>query len=220
MKQNVMIYIFYTFSLIPFSIDGSFDKKAFKSECIDAHCHYLNKLILPIEILSQIKLSKKQIKNLITPLMNASYFKTTLMNACLYEIHQTQSLHYIMRLWNMLNSYCFLHNEQLKKEYCILILIIYKGAITHYYKDKGPLLDAMSSYYHNINDKDLNEILAILNIVAQELRPLLESMNKIKTNTWKEWISKYWVNLLIVGIVITIKIAIHKKQSHQLQISV
>lgn len=218
MKQNAMIYIFYTFLLITFSADGSFDKKTFKSEYIDAHCHYLNNLILPIETLKQIKLSKKKIQNLIIPLMNAPYFKETLMHASLYEIHKTQSFHYIMRLWNMLNSYCFLHNEQLKKEYCILILIIYKEALTHYYKDKGPLIDTLNSYYNNINDKDLNEILAILNIVAQELRPLLETMNKIKT--WKEWISQYWFNIFIVSIVITIKIAIYKKKAHQYQTSV
>lgn len=215
MKKNVMIYIFYTFLLATSTNRCSLQKKAFKSSCIDAHCSYLNLLIVPIETLKQIKLSKKQIKKFIAPLIDAPYFKTNLINTCLYEMSEKKSLQYILRIWNMLNRYCFLYNEQLKKEYCILILLIYKNALTYYYKDATSFLDHITTYYHNLNEKELNELLAILNIIAQELKPLMESMHTTKITTWKEWASRYWLKICMTTIVITIKIALEEKKSRK-----
>lgn len=213
MKINELILILYISFLTQKVFSFYHEQGKAHHDHINTHSRYLHKLIIPISILSTIKFHKSTLKEIISQIIKTSIcFNNPLIKDCIQEMHRSQSLCPLFKIWVSLNEYHFLNNEEFKKEFCILILLLYKGVCIHLnVKEKKIILTYINTYYETINKKELNELLDILNIIAQELKPLLESIIINKTKTWREWIIKFGGALAITCLTIVIKIILYEK---------
>lgn len=216
MKNNLLILIFYIFFLSDVIYSFSDQEKVITSEKREARCYYLARLAMPVYILPAIKLKKAVLKRIIAHSIKNVSFSSTIMHECIQKIYLNSSFSPLLDLWDRFNEGHFLENQLLKREFCILILLLYKNIAIHLCtKEKKFILEHISAYYENINNKELHELLDILNIIALELKPLLASMTTSKISTWPAWIAKYWIPLMVTCATIIIKIMMYKKNKNK-----
>lgn len=138
---------------------------------------------------NQLELNKKYI------------FSNETVISCIKIMQQTNSISPLIELSANINEYKDLHEITFIKEYLILLYTTISSINTnndlHITTKKNDLL--------SVDDVDLEKILNAIDMIAQELPPLLEKFEFNSDMPWNKWLKKYWWAPVTITIVMTIK---------------
>lgn len=143
------------------------------------------------------------------------------------KIENEGSIQPFFDLWELIKRYEYIQDEQLIKDFSSLLFTFYADLFIYYaeYARRASKPEFQSTVqqiielYQQVEKLPIDQILDAIDILTQELPPLIELCTAKSTGSWREWVKKYWwvPPVIIVTVVYKIlkKIAFPKfSQTH------
>lgn len=150
-------------------------------------------------------------------------FNNERVKLCIKRMEETQCLDQLFRLWLELKQYKLLGNDTFVREFSILTFITYKNIITHCLTKQPNLHKSLGqsilNLYNNLESLPLEEILEAIDMLSEELPPILEQYQINSDMTLGEWFKKYWwiPPLVIVTLSVQILLIFQKGKINKIQ---
>ena len=146
-------------------------------------------------------------------------FKHPDIALCIKRMETHNNLVPLMSLADEFTKLKLLQNTTFQKEFMILIFTTYRNlivnnALKYHSPLKKSTLETIAFLYENLENLPLEQILDAIDMLAEELPPLLEKYEFNSDMKWKEWLKKYWwvppIFLAVFGLRIAYKCATSK----------
>lgn len=136
------------------------------------------------------------------------------------NINHKQTLKPLFKIWKVLNSYKFIHDKLIIKEFTtLLVYILHENALSCGISfSKADLFLKGPGRVQGLAAMPLEDVLDILDLLVDELPDFLEKYEFDSEMTWYEWGKKYGVIALIAGAALGLRLYLmyngvdHEKQ--------
>lgn len=182
------------------------------TEAVTLRHYYAQRLKRPLSFLKQVKCKKtdyfEQAANGCNCLLITNYqFSHPEIKRVVSHMEQHNSLDPLLKLGNEFEKMKLIQDEQFQKQFMGLIFTTYRNllinnASTHHLPIKKNTLELMAHLYDELEQLPLEQLLDAIDLLAEELPPLLEKYEFNSSMEWKTWLKKYWwVPLGISGLI-------------------
>lgn len=184
--------------------------------------YHLQRLQKGIDLLEKIN-NKDFLNNLFYYSENHSgitfcgyHFYTMQVAAIIQYSCEEKKLEKLFLFWHELQQYKYSNDTQIIKEFTLFLTLLLQEIESYFSKKEQHELIVLNKKLEN---SSLEEILALLDILVEELPKFLEKYEIDSKMSWKVWLKKYWLIAPIAGAALILRAylsyveAIHEKQA-------
>lgn len=164
--------------------------------------YHLQRLQKGIDLLETIK-NKDFLNNLFYYSENHSgitfcgyHFYTMQVAAIIQHSCEEKKLEKLFFLWHELQQYKYSNDTQIIKEFTLFLTLLLQEIESYFSKKEQHELIVLNKKLEN---SSLEEILALLDVLVEELPKFLEKYEIDSKMSWKVWLKKYWLIAPIAG---------------------
>lgn len=139
-------------------------------------------------------------------------FKNPAISAMIESCKIKHSAEPIKHLWHELLAYKYINNDDVIREYTMVLCQIYWQWHRHLsviYKNNQSLAQDVYTLYGKVSELPIPELLNLLDQISDQVADIIDTYEFNDDLTWTEWITQYWwvpptiVASLIIKIVLT-----------------
>lgn len=195
------------------------------TESITLRFYYAQRLKIAIGLLSSIRCHRDSFFEFSTNEKGCNcifsskvQFKHKEIISCIASMEKSSNLEPLIALAHEFSTYRLIRDELFTKEFILLILCIYKNLAVNNMNIRNHqtlALEKIVMNYETIQSLPLEQILATIDILTNELPQLLQHYHFYSYKSWKRWLKKYWWVPPVVVITIAARIGLQfKKRPH------
>ncbi len=180
--------------------------------------YYAHRLTKHIHMLQSIRCNKDRFFEDTSECCNCTFvsqytFTHPEIKRCIKQMEKRNTLAPLIDLFHSFSKLKLIQDNLFLKEFLLLVLTAYRNLVINNANKKGvtikkSTLDTVALLYENIDHLPLEQILDVIDLLADELPPLIEKYEFMSDIKWKAWLKKYWwVPPFIFGM-FTLKIAL------------
>lgn len=187
------------------------------TEAVTLRNYYVQRLKRPISFLKNVKCNRSDIFEQPKPGCNCSFisnyhFSHPEIKRVVTHMEQHNSLDPLIKLAHEFEKLKLIQDGAFQKQFMVLIFTTYRNllinnAVVHHIIIKKNTLELMAHLYDELEQLPLEELLDAIDLLAEELPPLLEKYEFNSSMEWKIWLKKYWWVPVGISGLVTYRIA-------------
>ncbi len=204
----------------PFDINFSLEGTTY-TEAITIRSYYAQRLAAKFQYLHDVICTPsaffdEQENNCNCHFVSHYTFQNKDIIECVSQMEKTQKLTPLLSLAKEFANYKLILNDIFLKEFIHITFIAFRNLYINNINLQKPLIQKsftqfITNIYNNLDNLPLEEILEAIDLLHDELPPILEKYEFNSKISWKKWLRKYWWLPPALGVVVGIQLYLISK---------